>query len=128
MNLQKNPYFIHQWIWIVVALAINIYSYVRIESGTSGLTKTSPEGGILIFLVYVPFLVLGQLGWRRTYLAGTAAFVVLIAFGGILRHLATALEPGGLDAYASTLWWAIAIVVNCYGVSMSGMAMLRMQR
>jgi hypothetical protein len=128
MASHQRMYFGHQWFWIVIAILINIYSYSRIAAGGEALTTTAPESGIFVFLVYIPFLVLGHLGKHRLYLAGTVAFVVLIALGGILKHLAAALEPNGLEAYASTFWWAVAIAVNVYGVVMSVMACLTVRK
>jgi len=127
MKSASSNYLWHQGAWIVAAIAMNLYSMARIQAGETPLTTTQPAVGITLFLLYTPVVVLAFRGWCRLHLWGSVIFLIPIIAGGILAHLAAALEPGGLSAYASTIWWAAAIGVNTYGVAVSILAIGQMR-
>lgn len=113
----------HQWAWIVIAILINLYSYLRITLGQSPVTTTDPITGICLFLLYCPGMLLGHWGKKWPYQILTAGFILLIVSGGILKHAVVIFSPDGLSAYASTFWWLTAILINVYGTIASLLSM-----
>jgi len=126
MILQSANWLILQCVWIVLAILMNLYSYILVLLGAPRLTSTEPLAGITIFLCYAPFVWLGSRRWRRTYLTATVVFIALIFASGILKHLAAWYQPNGLQAYSSHFWWAVAILLNAYGVTVSIIAMIKL--
>lgn len=107
---------------------MNMLSILFMQQGKSPLTATDPVTGIGLFAVYTPVLLLGMRDWRKVYLLGTVALVVIVFLGGILKHVGAFFEPTGLEGYASLFWWFIAIALNGYGVIASVFGMFHASR
>lgn len=126
-NIRFRHYLKHQAVYAVLAIAMNSYSYYLHYHGQPKLTITDPIAGISIFLLYSPVLLLGLAGWYRTYVVLTIIFLGPILFSGVLGHVTAILSPDGMSAYASSLWWAAAILLNIYGMTISILALLSLR-
>ncbi len=126
-NTGFRYYLWHQVLYVFLAMAMNAYSYYLLTIGKSKLTTTDPVGGASLFLIYVPVLFFGFMDWRRIYAIVGGIFLAMIIYAGILKHAFVFFSPSGLAGYSSTISWAIAIMINTYGVTTFLLAMLSLR-
>lgn len=106
----------HQVIWVLLAILVNIYSLWSIHIGEKPLTSTEPFSAILLFLLFAPVIYAGNQGKVRLFALVTGLFVLLIVYGGIVRHLLALASLDKLEDYSSLTGLLVAVGINVYGV------------
>lgn len=109
----------HQLTWVLLAIFYNLVSLWSISNHGKSLSPTDPFIGILVFLLFLPVLVLGLKGNVKAYLVLSLLFWVMIAFGGVLQHVVNVFSPQGLNGYLSVSALVVGVVINTYGVGVS---------
>lgn len=109
--------FLLQILYLVFAVAYNIVSQWRINCGLQALSATDPLVGIINMVIVFAVVMLGVKGLLRTYSVLNALLFLLVLYAGIYLHLRAIWQPELLANYASISAWAIAILINVFGVT-----------
>jgi hypothetical protein len=99
-----------QVIWFLAATIFNVLSIVAIADGQTGWAGPTPASSQVIATIMATIIVFGFLAWRKTYLIAASVVLIVLALGGVGRHLVA-----DASAYASMTTWAIAIGINVFG-------------
>lgn len=103
-----------QCFYATLGIGYNAVSYWQAASGRQLLAPTPPLTGAMSMLVFGLFLIPGFLRLLVAYRILMAAAVILLGYGGVVKHVVNAF--GGLSAYSSTAAWALALGINVSGL------------
>lgn len=112
-----KPILILQLIWIGLGAAYNAISHLQISTGKAALAPTDPSAGLIFMAICAAVVCIGLIGWRKTYGTLAAALTLLLAYSGVFSHANAYLTDATLPNYACMLAWALAILINVFGVS-----------
>jgi len=99
-----------QVICFIAATIFNVLSIMAIADGQTGWAGPTPTSSQVIATIMATVIFFGFLAWRKTYLLAASLVFLVLALGGVGRHLfADAAD------YASTTTWAMAIGINVFG-------------
>ena len=76
-----------------------------------------------MFIAYLGVLWLGRVGHVGWYRIGMVPALVLFGIGGVIANVTRFLDSG-LENYASTGAWAVAVAINGYGTVLNTIAAL----
>lgn len=99
-----------QVIWFIGATMFNTLSIMAIEGGQTGWAGPTPASSQLVATVMAAVIVLGFLAQRKAYLVAACLVLMLLAFGGVGRHVVA-----DASTYASTATRVGAIGINLFG-------------
>lgn len=105
-----------QLIWIGLGVGFNLVSYGRVRFGRGPLMPTPPLTGVLVLLIFVPFILLGLTEWLTLYLALNLTMALLISYVGVINHVTAYRVPSKFESYASGVSLFTGAGINLFGV------------
>lgn len=109
-----------QCVYAALGVGYNVVSYARTAMGHAPLSTTSPFVGAAVLLIYALCLLTGVYRKITAYRLAMAFFVVVLGYGGVVKHLLN--YPDGLSLYYSLTAYVIAIGINVYGLVLNVIA------
>lgn len=110
-----------QLLYALLGTTYNLGSMVLMYFGAPPLSATSAIDGLFAMAVYTVFLIPGFFGRHKSYRLLMTASIFILGYGGLINHL---LNFNELQLYHSTSAWALAIVINFFGLCLNLIAAL----
>jgi len=112
--MSLHPLLPLQALYALCGFAYNAYSYYRIFRGRAALTSTQPAVGMGIMAAYALALLTGIYGPLWAYRCLMALALIVLGYGGVLKHLRPRCSTS--LSYQSISAWRLAISINLYGL------------
>lgn len=105
-----------QLIWIALGIVFNLVSYGRARIGRGPLMPTPPLTGVLVLLIFVPFILLGLTECLALYLVLNLTMALFISYVGVINHVTAYRVPSKFENYASGVSLFTGAGINLFGV------------
>ena len=109
-----------QGVYCLFGIAFNGVNYCISMMGRQPLTPTSPVLGIIAMVVYGLFLILGYRKAVIPYRILMGLAVIILGYGGVVTHIINIISQPAL--YSSLAAWAVAVVINLFGLALNVIA------
>lgn len=106
--------------YYLLGMLFNAGSYLSISNGAQQWTSNDPITGSIFMTVYALFLIPGFVKKITTYRILMGLSVVLLGYGGVLKHIESILETPEL--YCCTAAMIIGPGINVFGLILNMMA------
>lgn len=121
-----------QLLYAALGIGFNMVSYALIASGHPGLTAVNPMVGCTTMLIYVLMLLPGFFRKLMLYRVLMGVCVIALGYGGVVGHILNAFG-GKMNLYSSAAAWALAVLINSFGlvlnlIAVAGLFRKRMTR
>jgi hypothetical protein len=105
-----------QALWLLLALSYNAVSWWQLNVGLAGLSPTNPViAFFVVAVIALPIIGLGLAGKNRLYFHLNWLFIFMTG-SATYTHLLPYLGYADFSSYASTLSWALALLINLFGM------------
>jgi hypothetical protein len=111
-----------QIVYCLMGIGYNVASYLIQASGGGQLSTTTPAIGAAVMICYGLFLIPGYLRSLRIYRILMLIAIIVIGYGGIVKHVMNYARDPSL--YRSLTVWIFAVGINLYGLCLNVMASL----
>ena len=111
-----------QIVYALTAILFNVVSLLRIKFDQAGLTDTNPALGIAVISPIIISAWAALKGYNTLFLAINSAFIPLLIYAGIVKHLPNLSLLPLASILTSPL--VLAIVINCFGVIVMTMGLI----
>lgn len=108
---------IMQSVWLAIAASYNGISITLTLYDYPPLKEGKPVETLLFLALYGVIILIGHAKLYRLYLSVGCLLTIILIVAGIGSHIYNALSIGILEVYNSFLAWALAILINIYGVT-----------
>jgi hypothetical protein len=109
-----------QGIYCLLGITYNGVSQCLVTMGERPLTPTTPVLGIIVMMVYGLFLIPGYRKAVIPYRTLMGIAVIILGYGGVVTHIINVLSRPAL--YSSLAAWAVAVVINLFGLALNVIA------
>jgi hypothetical protein len=108
---------IMQTVWLATATSYNGISIILTLYDYPPLKEGKPVETLLFLEFYGVIILIGHAKLYRLYILLGCLLTIILIGAGIGSHVYNALSIGILEVYNSFLAWALAILINIYGVT-----------
>jgi len=109
-----------QSVYCLLGITYNGVSQYLVTMGGRPLTPTPPVLGITVMMVYGLFLIPGYRRAVITYRTLMGIAVIVLGYGGVVTHIINVLSIPAF--YRSLAAWAVAVVINLFGLALNVIA------
>jgi hypothetical protein len=108
---------IMQTVWLATAALYNGISITLTFYNYPPLKEGKPVETLLFLALYGVIILIGHAKLYRLYISLGYLLTIILIVAGIGSHIYNALSIGISEVYNSFVAWALAILINIYGVT-----------
>jgi len=112
--MSLHPLLPLQALYALCGFAFNAHSFCRVVRGRTALTSTPPAMGMGVMAAYALALMPGIYGPLWAYRCLMALALIVLGYGGVLKHLRQRRRMVLSDQSISA--WRLALSINLYGL------------